>query len=115
MKNILIILKKKTTWVALLFLAAFILAKVYVGFEVKPWLYGILSSLGLAAFRLALQKVSGNKGWKSYASAVIVFAASVLNAVGVVVSPETLEIVFSLCTVLGLVGVRDAVNHIKNV
>ena len=101
------VLWTKTSIIAIIFLGVFIFTKI-TGAEVKPWLFGIFSSLGLAAYRLALQKVSGNKGWRSYAAAVIVFGVSFLTAIGVVLPPGIIEIIYSIGGVLGIVGLRGA-------
>ena len=103
--------KKKTTWSVILFVALFAV-NAFTKLVVPEWVFGILAALGFAAFRQAIQKVSGNAGWKSYAVAVIVAGVSIANGLGVTLPLDTIYII---CGALGLVGVRDAVKDLEEV
>ena len=106
------LLTKKTTIMAILFIVTFVLTKIF-GIEIPEWVFGIIASLGFAAFRFALQKINGNAGWKSYATAAVVGGISLLTALGVGVSPEMLETIYAICGALGFIGVRDAVKQLE--
>lgn len=103
-------LKGKKTYVLVgLFVVLFILSAV-VGLAVPEAVWAILAALGVAAVRSALADISGNNGWKTYVAAVAVVIISLLSELGVALP---LEIVYSVLTALGVVGVRDAINKIK--
>ena len=101
--------KKKTTWSVVLFLALFAVQAVFK-VTVPEWAFGIAGALGFAAFRHALAKVSGNKGWKTYAVVVLTAGISIANAAGVVLP---MDIIYTIAGALGLVGLRDAVQTLE--
>jgi len=108
MKLIDLLKGKKTYLIALVFLVLVAIPLV-TGKVIPEQVYGILAGLGLAFFRLAIQKVSENKGWRTYAAAVLTIAISLVTALGVVVPPSIVDMVYGIATVLGIVGVRKAV------
>jgi len=99
---------KKTYIIVALFVVAFVAAQFI---PIPEYVWGILGALGLGAVRSALQKVSGNAGWKTYLAAISVAVVSVLSALGISLP---LEVVYSVLGALGVVGVRDAINDILN-
>ena len=101
---------KKTYIIVAVFVLAMIIPAA-TGFVVPDYVYGILAALGLGAVRLGMQAISGNKGWKTYAAALIVGLVSLANAVGWTWLP--MEMVYSLAAALGVVGIRDAVEKLK--
>jgi len=78
--------------------------------SIPIWVFTILGALGLAAYRTGIADISGNKGWRSYTSAVLVAAFSVLQALKINLPFETIYIILSA---LGFVGVRKAVSDIS--
>lgn len=99
---------KKTYITAGLFL---ILALIPVLFDVviPGYVFGILGALGLGTLRAGISAISGNKGWKTYAAAVLVAAIAVLQTQGIDISFDT---VYAIAGALGIVGIRDAVKKI---
>lgn len=100
---------KRTYLVAILFLAG-VIVPVAFGVIIPEWIFGILGALGLGALRLAISSVNGNKGWKTYVSAVAVAGVSIASGLGVVLP---LDIIYGVLGSLGVVGVRDAVDKLK--
>jgi len=100
---------KKTYLLAVLFLAG-VLVPVIFKITIPEEVFGILGALGLGAFRAAISKVSGNHGYKTYLAAFAVAIVSIASALGATLP---LEIIYGICSVIGVVGVRDAVEHIK--
>ena len=101
----------KTYIVIGLFVALFVVGLLLPEGQIIPaWAWGILSALGLGAIRAAIQHLSGNAGWKTYAAALVVLGVSVLNLFGVVLP---LEIIYTVCGALGLLGVRDAIGELR--
>ena len=102
---------KKTIIVAVLFGVAFLVPKLFK-FDIPEAVLLILGALGLGAFRLALQALKGvNRGWRTYAAAVITFVAGLAQALGWAWFP--VEIVIEVSIVLGIVGVRGALKKLE--
>ena len=103
---------KKTYIIVGLFVALFVVQSFVLsdGQVVPEWVFGLLSGVGLAAIRAAFQDVSGNKGWKTYLAAFVVAGVSVANGLGLTLP---LDAIYGICSVLGVVGVRDAIKKLK--
>jgi hypothetical protein len=102
---------KKTYTIAILFLIATLVPVIW-NVAIPEYVWGILSSLGLAAIRLAIQEIKGNTGWKTYVASAVVFLFSVLTAAGVDIPPALMEGVYALFGTLGIVGVRSAIGKL---
>ena len=103
---------KKTYIVVGLFAVLFMVGLFLPEGQVVPeWVFGILSALGLGAIRLGIQHVSGNTGWKTYLAVIAVVGVSLATALGVALP---LEIIYSVCGALGVVGIRDAIGELEN-
>ena len=106
-------LQGKKTYIVIGLFAVLFLVGLFLpeGQVVPEWIFGILSALGLGAIRLAIQYISGNAGWKTYAAAIVVVGVSVATALGMVLP---LEVIYSVCAALGVVGIRDAISELEN-
>jgi len=101
---------KKTYLVAVIFLLLVVLPSVS-SVVVPEWVYALLGALGLGAIRAGVQKISGNKGWKTYVAAFAVAVLSVLNALNIKL-PLDVEVLYGIFSALGIIGVRDAMKEI---
>lgn len=75
---------------------------------VPEWVYAILGAFGFGFLRMAISKLSGNKGWKTYAAVGAVVVISLIQALGVAISPEIFATIYAIFGSLGVVGIRDA-------
>lgn len=99
-------------FIAATFGVAAILAFV-VKVDVPIFAWDILIALGLGTVRLAIQDVSGNVGWKSYAAAGIVFVVGLLKAMGLVIPEMAMDLIYSAAGILGLSGIKAAIAKLK--
>ena len=106
-------LQGKKTYIVIGLFAVLFVAGLFLpeGQVVPEWIFGILSALGLGAIRLAIQHVSGNTGWKTYAAVITVIGVSLATALGVVLP---LEVIYTVCAALGVVGIRDAISKLAD-
>jgi len=102
---------KKAYLIALLF-AVLVLIPVLTGEIVPEKVFAVAGAIGFGFIRLAIQKLSGNKGWRSYAAVVVVVGITVSTSVGLVISPQILEMIYGGSVVLGIVGARKAVGDL---
>jgi len=109
--NIIEFLKGKKTYIIAVLFLGLVLIPVLTGKMIPEAVFGVLAGLGLGFFRTAIQKISGNKGWKTYVAAGLVAVISIVNGLGMTL-PIDIEIIYSLCGVLGIVGIRKAVADI---
>lgn len=84
-----------------------------VGIVVPDWLFGVLAGLGFATIRLAIQAISGNKGWRTYFAAIMTAFISIANSLGWGFVTDNVELLYTLSVGLGVVGVRKAVSTLK--
>uniref|UniRef100_A0A6M3X593 Uncharacterized protein n=1 Tax=viral metagenome TaxID=1070528 RepID=A0A6M3X593_9ZZZZ len=75
---------------------------------VPEWVYTLLGAIGFGFLRSAVTKLSGNKGWKTYAAVGAVVVISLVQAFGVVITPEIFTTIYAICGSFGIVGIRDA-------
>ena len=103
---------KKTYIVIGLFAVLFMVGLFLPEGQVVPeWVFGILSAMGLGAIRLAIQHVSGNTRWKTYLAIITVIGVSLATALGAVLP---LEVIYTVCAALGVVGIRDAISELSD-
>jgi len=78
--------------------------------DIPDFVWMILSGLGFAAIRAAIDSVSknDNKGWKSYLAAVAIAVLGILKMIGIEYPVEILAAFEGL----GIVGIRDALSKI---
>jgi hypothetical protein len=105
-------LKGKRTYIVI---AAFVVLAIltFSGVFIPEWIYGALTALGLGFIRAGIQAVSGNKGWKTYAAAGAVGLISLGDALNIGFIVQNAELIYTLCTAFGVIGVRDAVKKLK--
>ena len=80
---------------------------------VPEWVYAFLGALGFGFLRNAVAKLSGNKGWKTYAAVGAVVVISIMQAIGVVITPETFTVIYAIAGSLGIIGIRDALSDLQ--
>ena len=72
----------------------------------------ILAGLGLGTLRSAITKLSGNTGWKTYVAVVATVGIGVVQALGIVISPEIMSTIYTLLGTFGVIGVRSALKEV---
>ena len=102
------LLKSRTFWIVIGFVALVIVQGA--GVVLPEFVMPVLAALGLGFYRASIAAVSGNKGWKTYASALVIGALGVLQQFNIVFP---YEIVYTITGAFGIVGVRDAHEKLK--
>ena len=105
-------LKGKKTFITLALFAILAVVSLIVNVEVPDFVYVILAGLGLGFLRSAVTHLSGNSGWKTYVAVVATVTLGILQAIGIVLSPEILGTIYTILGTFGVIGVRDALAEI---
>ena len=110
-------LEGKRTFVVIGLFLVLAIASLFIvgpgGVSIVPeWIYALLGAIGFGFLRSAISRLSGNKGWKTYAAVGAVVVISLIQALGVVISPEIFTTIYAIFGSLGIVGIRDALGDL---
>ena len=84
-----------------------------IDLDIPETVWAVIAALGFGAVRSALRAIQPNHGWKTYAAVLATVFISAVDMLGLNIPLEVISLIYTVTGSLGVIGIRDAVNKLK--